>query len=84
MKSLDKTQCVFISRIQLANNPMANERLRFMPEEDYEYCVRSQGYWVKHGSRTHNLALIMGIEPYGQDHNWHQTSGTWDRTGRIR
>ncbi len=79
------TDYVFISRIQLAMNPTANERLRFMPAEDYEYDSRTQGYWVRHGSRTHNLAILCGIEPYTKDDDWNRgISGSWNRHGRIK
>ncbi len=85
MNTRDLSQYVFISRIQMAQNPEANERLRVMPQEDWEYDSRTQVYWVRHGSRTHNLAILCGIEPYHKNDDWLQgISGTWDRHGRIR
>ena len=77
-----KPQRVFISRMSLARDPEANERLRYSPPEDWEHDPISQGYWVVKGSKTHTLALLLGIEPYHEDSI--PKSGVWDRHGRIR
>lgn len=71
---------VFISRLSLARNLAANERLKHSPQEDWSYDEYSQGYWVLKGSATHVLALLLGIEPYD---NWPE-DGTYTRQGRIR
>ena len=71
---------VFLSRMTIAANPKAVERLKTVTENIVWDDLR-QGAWIKKGSTAHSLAVVLGLEPY--DIKLRHQDGTYDKTGRI-
>lgn len=77
---MDKRDYVFVSRIQMLQNPYAVERLKTITRNIHR-DENSQGMWIKRNSTAHSLAALLGIQVYDYDLT---ESGTWDRHGRVR
>lgn len=73
---------VFITRRALAAKPEANRVMATLDHtEDWSYDPQTQGYWVKQGSKTYTMAVMLGIDYHTGQELF--VSGRWDRTGRI-
>lgn len=77
---IEKKSSVFLSRIQLKQNPDGCQRLKAITA-NIEWDNNNGGCWIKSGSTAHSLAVILGFEPYD---NKPIPDGTYDRYGRIK
>lgn len=77
---LDRKDAVFISRVQLSQNPAGAVRLRAMTA-GIEFDLNLNGCWIRRASTAHSLALLLGFEPYDINERW--ADGTYDKTGRL-
>lgn len=76
---MERKNRVFLSRIQLKQNPNGCERLKTITN-NIEWDEHSQGCWIKTGTTAHALAVILGFEPY---QNKPIPDGTYNRMGKI-
>lgn len=72
---------VFLSRLTIAANPNAVDRLKTV-KENIIWDESRKGAWIKRGSTAHSLAIVLGLEPY--DIKLRHQDGVYDKTGRIR
>ena len=79
VKELIKRDCVYLSRIQLYQNPRGWERLQTVTENLFPDTV-TEGVWIKKHSTAHSLALILNFEPYDETTF---KDGTYTRDGKI-
>lgn len=77
---MDRNNSVFISRIQLIQNPRGAERLKVV-NNNIVWDAKTQGVFIKKNSTAHSLCLLLGFEPYT---NQIIEDGTYDRQGKVK
>ena len=77
---IDRKNSVFISRLQLIQNPRGTERLRVVLNH-IVWDDRTEGVYIKKNSTAHSLCLLLGFEPYT---NQIIEDGTYTREGKIK
>lgn len=76
---LTKEDKVFISRIQLLQNPTGVDRLKTM-NTHIEWDEKSKGVFIRKNSTAHSVALLCGFEPFTTDPI---ANGKYDKKGKL-
>lgn len=79
-KIADRVNSVFISSLQLRQNPLGAERLRAITKNIY-WDDKNQGCYITKNSTAHSLCVLLGFEPWV---NQPIPDGTYDRNGLMK